>query len=324
VQLLAGVRGGARVSARPAVLWTPVRDAGLEALAEDLVLLVHGLDEQGGIWDDLAPALHGAGYHVARFDYPDDGPLTASADLLGRSLRDLRARGVRRVDIVCHSMGGLIARDVLTRPGVYAGRAVGHADLPDVERLIMFGTPNTGSRLARAEVLGEVRQQVARWEESAWARPPGRRSWRRGGTDGHGEAAGDLLPGSAYLVDLNARGLPEGVSITAVVGLVAQPEEGRLSRLASSRALELVTAGHGREVARGLASVAERVGDGVVPASSARLAGVEDTVVIGASHRGMLRRFPAERAVRRLLGGGVSPDPTPPGVRIVLARLGAV
>jgi hypothetical protein len=35
-----------------------------------LVLLVHGMDEPGGIWDDLAPALAAAGHAVARRSTP--------------------------------------------------------------------------------------------------------------------------------------------------------------------------------------------------------------------------------------------------------------
>jgi pimeloyl-ACP methyl ester carboxylesterase len=81
--------------------------------AEDLarskgrvVLLVHGLDEPGSIWDELIPELHARGHAVARFDYPNDQPARASADLLLGELRQIRAQGITQIDIVAHSMGG--------------------------------------------------------------------------------------------------------------------------------------------------------------------------------------------------------------------------
>ena len=128
----------------------------LAAGPADLVLLIHGIDEVGPIWDNLAPQLAVRGYAVARFDYPNDQGLADSAALLHDELRSLRARGVVRITLIAHSMGGLIARDVLTSPDAYACRAAGHAGLPDITRLITVGTPNHGSPLARLRAVLEA------------------------------------------------------------------------------------------------------------------------------------------------------------------------
>lgn len=167
-----------------------------------LVLLVHGLDEPGGIWDQIAPAL--APYlPVARFDYPNDQPIADSATLLQQTLTALHRAGVNHVDLVCHSMGGLVARDTLTRP-----------DTSDIAaRLITVGTPNTGSNLAALRVVAELRDHAAHlFADDAHA--------LAFAADGQGQAGDDLLPSSPYLADLNARPLPRA-PITVIIGRLA-------------------------------------------------------------------------------------------------------
>ncbi|MHC5003284.1 MAG: esterase/lipase family protein [Planctomycetota bacterium] len=134
-------------------------------LPSRLVLLLHGLDESSGIWRDLLPELAAAGHPVALFEYPDDGPIAAAADLLAENLAKLRRRGVRRVDIVAHSMGGLVARDVLARRGLYGGDGAGGGRYPAIDRLVMLGTPNQGAPIAR------VRQVLALREPAPEAEP---------------------------------------------------------------------------------------------------------------------------------------------------------
>lgn len=285
---------------------------------ERIALLVHGLDEPGGIWDDLAPALAKAGVHVVRFDYRNDQPLAASAEELAAALADLRARGTARVDIVAHSAGGLIARDVLTRAadGMYGGRAAGHDALPDVSRLIMIGTPNRGSALARFRVVTEVREQFIRWIESDGRDPAALLGFMH---DGSGEAAGDLRPGSAYLNDLNARPLPQGVTLTAVVGTVADSESEELSAMLQWPIVRRVLSEEEiKEAEEGIRELAQVVGDGAVPVSSQVLEGVEDVVYLEANHRSMLRRFGLP-----IIGGlgGTTEDGLPPAVEVVLERL---
>jgi pimeloyl-ACP methyl ester carboxylesterase len=322
VSLLDPCAGGRKASLHPALCWTHLADVP-PSVAPHLVLLIHGLDEPGGIWDDLAPALQAQAFHVARFDYPDDGPLATSADQLAAALRELKSRGVQRVDLVCHSMGGLVARDALTRPAYYGGQARGRADLPDAEHLFLFGTPNAGSPWASLEPLGELRERLVQWADLGWSASdrPGRSTWRGGGAEGHGEAGRDLRPGSAFLTDLSARPLPTGCAITVVVGLAAEPGDDRLGRVAASPVFcGFVGESGAHALAAGLRRWSQKLGDGAVPADSAHLEGVADTVVVPAGHRAMLRRFPFEERLRAWTHTSPADD-TPPGIGIVLERL---
>lgn len=294
VRRIPGVRA---LGASEPLTWTDLANPH----AERVVLLIHGLDEPGDIWDDLAPVLHEAGYAVARFDYPDDQPIAASADLLGEWLSKMNAAGVQRVDLVCHSMGGLIARDALTR--VKTPR-------PAVERVIFLGTPAGGSPWARLQAVAEARQGVMRAIDKA--------EWREllgFLNDGRGEAADDLLPGSAFLKDLDSRPWPP-VQATAIVANVFSPD------VVESRAMDLLKNDLGEERAASAAAqvrqLAAMLGDGVVPESSAAAPGVADVVRITATHRGIIRDSIVERTARDLLG---QPSAPPPGIEIVLDRL---
>lgn len=290
-------------SARPSptspVSWSALSAGeGGGALAARVVLLVHGLDEPGDLWDDIAPALQGAGHAVARFDYPNDQHIGQSARLLRDSLRELAARGVKHVDIVAHSMGGLVSRDALTS-GADAGRGA-DAPLPSVDRLIMSGTPNQGSALARLHAIAEAREQMARWIDTPGHDP---RLLLGFLTDGAGEAADDLLPDSAYLKELNARPLPSETKITLIAGVVSSGVESDLRELVRTPWVRRALGSEQAERLEGaLVSAAESLGDGIVSVESTRLAGVEDRVEILANHRSMLRRPKIETALRTAVG----------------------
>ena len=217
-----------------------------------LIVLIHGLDEPGEIWNELAPQLHAAGYRVARFEYPNDQAIADSASLLIHHLELLRSAGTGHVSIVAHSMGGLVARDALTRPGIDPSLR------PAVDRLITVGTPNHGSSWARGRIVGEARERAVRLYDRA---RHGRTLFPDTATsDSAGQAGTDLLPGSAYLRELNARPLP-GTPITLIYAAISN--------------------------AAGLAT--DALGDGVVPVDSAQLDGVTDVVALEATHRSMLR-----------------------------------
>lgn len=296
-----------------------VGDGGkLERLGESsvappsIVVLVHGLDDPGDIWVDLLPALQGAGLHAAVFEYPNDQGVARSADFLRAQLRLLGCAGAGRVDLVCHSMGGLIALDALTRAPEHEPLS-----LPEVRRLVTVGTPMGGSPWARVRALAEVREHALRWLEGPGWDP---RSLLGSLRDGLGEAGADLMPGSPFLESLRARALPEGVHLTVIAGRLTSEERTDTSWLASSwLARRLLGADEAERLADEARRAVESLGDGVVPLDSALGLGAPDTVLLEASHRGLVRRLPGEQRVRAALEGAAQPEP--PAIPIILDRL---
>ncbi|MFE7676009.1 esterase/lipase family protein [Streptomyces albidoflavus] len=121
------------------------------------VVLLHGFADNRSVFVLLRRALLRDADGTARrrtvvsLNY---SPLTcdirAAAELLGRHVEEVRRRtGAERVDVVGHSLGGLIARYHVQRLG---GDAV-------VRTLVTLGTPHSGTRVARpADVHPIVRQ----------------------------------------------------------------------------------------------------------------------------------------------------------------------
>ncbi|MBX3404911.1 MAG: hypothetical protein KF699_15985 [Phycisphaeraceae bacterium] len=282
-----------------------------------VVLLVHGLDEPGPIWDELTPHLLDHGAAVVRFDYPNDQGIADSAAQLLAALRDLRSRGVERVQIVAHSMGGLLARDALTREDGYAGDGSTREGLAAITHLIMVGTPNHGSHLARLQPIADAREHAIRAARKNSTDGAGLVGSAR---DGRGEAARDLAIGSEFLTALNARPLPEGVRITTISGTLtpaaaceylrtdAQPQWARL--IGEERAAALI--------AQSCAAV-ETLGDGMVHESSTRLDGVSDHVELAADHRSLLKRWTILVKLDELRDRATPPAAAIP---VILDRLG--
>ena len=294
--------------------WVALADSG--PLPNRLVLLVHGLDEPGSIWDDLAVELAAAGYTVARFEYPNDQDIASSTELFARWLEQLNQAGAQDIDLVCHSMGGLVARDVLTRDTYYAGNARANDRLPSITRLIMLGTPNQGSPWAGLRFVGEIREQILRaWENQDLSITSAARSV----ADGTGLAGRDLTPGSDFLKDLNARPLPQNVAITLIIGAVTPVDPDDPAWAAAVGALgTLVGNENASQIEASFQEMSGQLGDGVVPTTSALLEGVQDAVYVEANHRGMIKSVKAEQVLRRLVGEQTGP---PPGIAIVLDRM---
>ena len=280
-----------------------------------LVVLVHGLDEPGDIWDELAPAIQSEGLSVARFDYPNDQGVADSTDLLAGALKQLCAAGTHRIDLVCHSMGGLVVRDLLTRADYYAGDTTRAADLPRVDRVITVGTPNYGAPFAPLRGLAEVRDQLSRLVDDDDITLG---DLLRFSSDGNGEAGVDLAPGSDFLNKLNERPLPTGARWTIIVGRVASSDQIRaLGDNKLSRAMGLDD--DLDELVGMLVPISEDFGDGVVPESSALLPGVEDSVILEGNHRSLLRTVKLEQAIRGALGEETRT--TPPAIPVIIDRL---
>ncbi len=290
--------------------WVELEALGDQTLADRVVVLVHGLDEPGGIWDQLAPALVRAGHRVIRFEYANDQAIARSATSLLDSFGALTARGVKTVDFVCHSMGGLVVRDAITR------QEFGEKGIT-VDRLITIGTPHGGSPWARLRAVSEIREQVQRWIESDDLDPGRLLGFAR---DGVGQAGRDLLPGSDFLVELDARTLPEGVRVTCIVGRITTHDGVQAGAALAGGALKaLVGTDDALAIMEAIDRLGRELGDGVVPMSSAVLDGVDDVVILEANHRSMVRTVELGEVIRQV--GGLDAPAEPPAIAVVLDRL---
>jgi pimeloyl-ACP methyl ester carboxylesterase len=238
------------------------------------------------------PALQAAGHAVWELRYPNDQGIDRSAEFLAARWPELSPQ--RPVAIVGHSMGGLVARDFVSRL-----RRAGMPG-PGVAGVILVGTPNGGSEWARLRVWLELRDHFPTGEKRRFSLFAALR-------DGAGEAKIDLRADSDFLRALNARPWPEGVPIVAIAGRLVAPPAHLAAGLATAAA-ETGSAALGRELAAWWSTVGQDLGDGVVSLASAGVPGGPPPLVVEASHRGMLAR---------LLPG----DPEPPAIAPILALL---
>jgi pimeloyl-ACP methyl ester carboxylesterase len=163
-----------------------VRNATAASPEQPPVLIIHGYLATRGSLHLLERHLTMRGLIV--MSYPLGGPLLNvgdirdSAGLIARKVESIVAQtGIARVDIVGHSMGGLVGLDYLKRLG---GR---HR----VRRLVMLGTPAQGTWSA---LLGLVTAPL-------------------------GLASLQLLPGSPFLRELAERPLPPGADVVSIGAL---------------------------------------------------------------------------------------------------------
>lgn len=123
------------------------------------VLLIHGILCNGGIWQPLLKLLQEAGFEqvVPMNLYPLFADIEFLAEKVVAQLRALQHdSGGRRVVIVAHSMGGLVARAALRS----AGSAV-------IGRIVTLGTPHHGTAIACTLPCAPARQMCP---DSAWLR----------------------------------------------------------------------------------------------------------------------------------------------------------
>jgi pimeloyl-ACP methyl ester carboxylesterase len=177
------------------------------------VILIHGLDDPGIMWKDLGPVLQANQYQVLVMSYPNDQAVHASSRFFFDHMRNLAVRDPAPVSLVGHSMGGLVARDMLTRPDLDFSGAAAAGEVPPVRQLILLGTPNQGAPLVRFRIITEIRDQIYQLSvpESHWLHCL---------LDGTGAAGADLLPGSRFLTRLNHRPVPADVPMTIIAGMI--------------------------------------------------------------------------------------------------------
>ena len=239
-----------------------------------LVVLIHGLDSSVEHWSDLAPLLEREGYAVATLAYPNDQPLDDSAALLAAEVAKVRAAHPRLlIDIVGHSMGGIVARAYLEGED-YAG---------GVERLILLAPPNHGSCYSRFSIVSDLVEHCGLWRsEPDW-------SWTWMVTDGLGEARRDIAPSAPFLVKLNAKARRGDVRYTIVAGNRSCGWRHAASVLRWSTVC-VPDAQWSEPFGDKLQGWADRLesrtgpNDGLVKIENALLPGVDDIVIVPADH----------------------------------------
>lgn len=152
----------------------PEKPAILQSTAVRPVILLHGLFHNRAVWFLMKQRLEQCGIPVVTVNLPP----FEMVETLGRKIsatveEALVTYDAEQVDIVGHSMGGLLARYYIEIMG---------GD-KRVNRCVLLGTPNSGSKLAPFALS-----------------PMGR----------------DLMPGSDFLNELNALPLSSSVSYTTV------------------------------------------------------------------------------------------------------------
>ncbi len=238
-----------------------------------LVILVHGLDCNEGVFWRMQHELGDAGFAAATFNYSSEQSIAEAGAAFGNALETLHKRYPRlKMDIVSHSMGGLVARSYVEGDG-YAG---------GVDRMIMIAPPNHGSGWARLEFLARWRlhsRMKDDWQVTALMDSP------------LSAAAKDLLPDSECIKRLNGRERRPGVRYTIVAGRFDDPGDavGEWARGVEAKSTDKFGA---KWLMSKVANVADKVnvkqmlgeGDGVVTLESAKLDGVGDFVVLPSDH----------------------------------------
>jgi pimeloyl-ACP methyl ester carboxylesterase len=141
-------------------------DRGMPLRDDHIVIFVHGILSDSGTFDKLLSHLvaldpeHGLDFWI--FDYDYRQTLTTSGDQLARAILE-KSFGKRRVDIVGHSMGGLVARMAVLR----------HR-LQNVARIVTLATPNHGTISGtQLNLLGQMIALGSRRLHPIYARGPG-------------------------------------------------------------------------------------------------------------------------------------------------------
>jgi pimeloyl-ACP methyl ester carboxylesterase len=247
-------------------------------VSRPMVVLIHGLDADRSDCQPMGELLRQSGHQLAYFSYPGDQAIADSAALLARNLNSLRQKyPTMPIEIVAHSMGGLVARDYIEGPA-YAG---------GVDHLIMVATPNRGSKWAHLQLLLSIQENYhLRHDDPNW-------NWTWMVTNGIGQAGNDLLPGSDFLKRLNRRPRRADVKYTIVAGSksgVSRVEASSIQQISDWIPARARSWWGFRSCYNGLTRAAihyrQETGDGDGPVScrSARLDGVKDFVVMPADH----------------------------------------
>ena len=252
--------------------------------ARPTVCLVHGMNSSSRGFVHMIPQIEEAGYGIVVFDYPFNHPLEESSARFRRDWQKFRRLHgeTRPWAILAHSMGALVARALVEDPAQPAG---------DISTLILIAPVSQGSSLARAQAL---RQWLQGLQTVAGKSPADPLAYLG---NGEGEAAVDILPGSAFLTTLNGRPRRAGVAYHILAGDAGfMPLAGRRrieAQLQAMRRQGGLLAGLSRVVSHDLPAqldeLCDGTGDGCVSVEHTKLEGVTDHVTIHANHAELIR-----------------------------------
>ena len=258
--------------------------------SKPVVIVVHGYNSCPARNQAMAGTIREAGFPCGTFAYPNDYTIVTSAQLLSSELRRFRrAEPDRHIILVCHSMGGMVARACI-EDSLY--------DPCNVQRVILIAPPTCGTAIAHFAVGTDVWEHwLARRDGGPWRR------FRDSVVDGLGEAADELCPGSDFLQELNSRPRNPRVRYSVILGSGARMTEAEMVWIRESviaKLAEVPGAKGGIERIEALLGdldeLVEGKGDGVVAVARGRLEGVSDTLVrplVGHRRAGQRRRPPS-------------------------------
>jgi pimeloyl-ACP methyl ester carboxylesterase len=243
-----------------------------------LVVIVHGFNSTPERNAAVLEPIRAAGYPCASFAYPNDWDLRETSALLSRQLKTFAAEHPdQKVALVTHSMGGLVARACVEN---------GELDPGNVTRLLMIAPPSHGTLLAHLAIATDVWEHwLGRASGGCWTR------CRDSVIDGLGEAADDLVPGSPFLAELNARPRNSAIRYALFLGTGASVEQAEMNWLrtalqeTSGRCPGLRGCSDKLEhLLKDMEEIVDGKGDGVVAVKRGRLEGVDDVVILPFGH----------------------------------------
>jgi pimeloyl-ACP methyl ester carboxylesterase len=240
-QLLRGNRAPpaiarSRVTDKPTETSAPGRPASTTAvLPLPPVLLIHGYLATRGSIHLLEQRLTERGHVVIAYRLGPIhlGDIRESAGYIARKIESMATQtGVDKVDVVAHSMGGLVALDYLKRLG--GGKRI--------RRLVLLGTPIHGTWSAALGLL----------------------------TTPLGRAGLQLLPGSTFLRELGEMPMPTGPEVFAVAAERDWLAPPHTTTLPGARHLTVPTGHSGLLVDEGVANTVSDILVASTPASAPR------------------------------------------------------
>jgi pimeloyl-ACP methyl ester carboxylesterase len=252
--------------------------------ARPTICLIHGLNSSSGGFVHMIPWLEEAGYGIVVYDYPYNRSIPESCRAFARDWAAFRrAAGERHAwVIVAHSMGSLLARALVEADD---------GPFREVTSLIMIAPVNQGSQLAKMQTVVQLMNGLRAANDKNTAQAMLHLS------DGLGQAARDMLPGSPFLKELNRRPRREGLRYHILAG-----DRGFLTREGRAQVegqMDLVTRNAGilgrltqaaaADLPELLDELTDGTGDGCVSVKATRLEGVADHVTIHANHAELIR-----------------------------------